>query len=41
MLSRMRSLHRDGPDLGTLPAEGGRFDPMRRFNIYRNNTFAR
>ncbi|MBY5836796.1 putative DNA-binding domain-containing protein [Rhizobium leguminosarum] len=33
-------LNRRGPDLGPSFDTGGRFDPMRRFNIYRNNTFA-
>ena len=32
-------LHRDGPDLATL-LKGGSFDPLRRLNIYRNNTFS-
>lgn len=33
-------LCRPGPDLGPSFDTGGRFDPMRRFDIYRNNTFA-
>lgn len=33
-------LSRPGPDLGPSFDTSGRFDPMRRFNIYRNNTFA-
>jgi hypothetical protein len=32
-------LHHDGPDLAPVLAKGA-FDPLRRFNIYRNNTFA-
>ncbi len=31
--------HRDGPDLAPFLRKGS-FDPMRRFNIYRNNTFS-
>lgn len=31
--------HRDGPDLAPLLRKGS-FDPVRRFNIYRNNTFS-
>ncbi|MBB4272860.1 HvfC/BufC family peptide modification chaperone [Rhizobium mongolense] len=33
-------LDRPGVDLGSSLEIGNRFDPMRRFNIYRNNTFA-
>ncbi|TCU21204.1 hypothetical protein EV130_11161 [Rhizobium azibense] len=33
-------LSRPGPDLRSSFEIGNRFDPMRRFNIYRNNTFA-
>jgi hypothetical protein len=31
--------HRDGPDLAPFLRKGS-FDPVRRFNIYRNNTFS-